>query len=1153
MKLTTSGCCWLLVFLMCASAVWTAHGGFVRKELGPDIGKDATYRWPMVVIPHMKQAPAIDGVLDNREWAPAAELPQLMDFEQGIADKKRTVVYIGYTDDKLYIGFRFSRAANWPPPLCAKEGKLWAQDCAEFFLGPDMDMTSAFNYVGNACSVYADGITRNATDRNWSSKCDYQSRILPAGWEGEFAIPFAELGRPTPKLGEIWSFNFFRNRKTPVGGLAEWSYMTDWNVKPDFGYLVFGGVSPAIHIAEIGEIGLEDVGCLVEIGNFTDLTNNLVVSCQVLAPKDKALNYYKTLEAEADTFGSVSDAKSSTPIGQVIPKVRAGYDEVFAKDQAVEVIPGRSLNVPLVAKVGPGPYVIRYAISTPAGKILMGGVLPMVKTVPLELTYEPYFLTAGMFRLNADLSKVPGVAAGATLVADVLDAAGKKVAGGKYSIPAAQTESFSTDISCRDMTAGTYQLTVSIADSGNKTLAKNSITLEKPPVPAWHANKLGYPEVPPEPWTEVKAADNQVGVWGRTVAFGDMLQPKSIVSSGKELLAGPVTLTIDGIAASGWLGAKAKLVSRKPTEACYAFRGEKDAFQAELDVKVEFDGFMRYDLTIRPRGTNALRSLVLEIPFQATQAAFFSHDALTTPPQFAAIPKRYEAAAIPERGTNFLFTDSVWIGNDERGMQWCCETDKAWSPANNKQAVQIVKQADRVLLRLNIVTNTVVLDKPLKLTWALLPTPVKPMNQALMRNLFLWQGGFPDYKDGYWETWTNNIESAARRGVNAEICWAWSQQIWNPHFGNPCLYDPQRIAAMKRCVDYAHSKGIKILLYAIWGTVFPDRPEWNHYVREMARAPFSYTIGGAALYCPKDTFNDWYIYSLAKTIEETGIDGVYLDSSPSPKACVNHPHGCGYTDAQGKEHGSYPVFGCRELHKRIYSLFHGLMKKDGLVYAHHSGPPFMATESFVDIHHTGEGANLEQRQWRSLYYGYPYGLPMTFTYWNQPHYPMKRINAWAMALLLDAELKATDNMYPGQSTWIPKDNYSEQAEIVGSIWDLKRTFAWAGAEWWPYWKSGAVVRGSHAATLISFHLKRGKEAFFIVTNWSSNQVDEAVTVDFGALGMNPEAVKVTDIVLNAAVPVKDIQEGRGKLDLQILSYRPRLLRLVNGPGGGRAR
>ena len=87
---------------------------------------------------------------------------------------------------------------------------------------------------------------------------------------------------------------------------------------------------------------------------------------------------------------------------------------------------------------------------------------------------------------------------------------------------------------------GTYELEI-IAISNGKGLAKAQKDLYYLEAP-WRNIDLDKCEVI-EPWTPVEVKDTTVSVWGRSYTMDKDALPKSMTSSGRELLASPVSVS----------------------------------------------------------------------------------------------------------------------------------------------------------------------------------------------------------------------------------------------------------------------------------------------------------------------------------------------------------------------------------------------------------------------------------------------------------------------------------------------------------------------------------------------------------------------------------------------------------------------------------
>jgi len=112
---------------------------------------------------------------------------------------------------------------------------------------------------------------------------------------------------------------------------------------------------------------------------------------------------------------------------------------------------------------------------------------------------------------------------------------------------------------------------------------------------------------------------------------------------------------------------------------------------------VDYDGFARLDCTVKPTG-KTLDSLAIEIPLRPEVAKYvYSWPKITSRALSADV-------ALP-------FQPIIWIGDEEKGLSWMCESDQNWSLADPEKAVQIVRGAQETMLRVTLVDKPVALPK----------------------------------------------------------------------------------------------------------------------------------------------------------------------------------------------------------------------------------------------------------------------------------------------------------------------------------------------------------------------------------------------------------------------------------------------------------
>lgn len=1144
----------IAIILAVISLAATVHAAVIR----PDAPADEpliSWRVPVVAAPVMADAPTIDGVIDRAEWTAAAQLAPLVALDSALMTDLPHEAWIGYSDEALHVAFRFRRPTFAPPPNSGTDPLgVWRDDCMEMFLKPP-GLRGEYNFVGNAAGLHEEGLRTSATDKRWAVQWSYAARITETGWEGELSIPFAEIGQ-SPQPGETWGFTITNNQRTPRGEPSSWSWLREWKSERDLGFLVFSGRQIAARVLQAGEVSASEVGALVEVANFSEEDVTVRIAASLHQPKEADLSWFRAYDGAADPLAGAGDAEQDLPADEVLPRTLEAWDEVNATTHEAVVVPaGQARRVPFVHEAPRGSYALHYEVTDAAtGAILAAGPLPFERRAPLEVVLTPYLLTASAVEVTADYRRVPGVSEG-----DELHVALRRAEGGdplaqeRVSVDVANGRSI-LDLDVSELPPGDYVVRCEIVPPGGESRAEREQDLSIAPPPDWWANPIGHPEetdtVPP-PWTPMRRAGMGFSVWNREIVLGEALQPSAIVAGGSEMLADQVQLDLQ---AAGLTIGEPQCTLERKTGIVWEAPVSAEGLSGTLTLSAEFDGFMKYTLHLQPDGANAgLDRMVLEIPLPGEAAQYYNHASLGTPPGHDLVENRGDAGEL-EGELALPFSYSVWLGDTERGINWVAEDDQWWRPADPNRAIVMQREGEAASLRVNFVEERLEIDEPVTFEWAILATPSKPLDERFLRDLYLVQRAFylNDEMTGLASDTGAYIRAMADAGANAFCQWSWGDKsVWNEDFSAPA-YRPTPLNAIRRdalreAIEMSREAGIEhVILYSLWA-VITDWPGIEPWWQEMPLHPLLPTTGGYKQ-CSARPFADWHLSELARTISEVGNTGVYLDGGASPRVCTNIHHGHGYVDEQGNLHGSYGVFGQREHLKRIYHLFHGGMIDDGLVYVHHSGVFLPAIESFADIHHGGEGSDFVMDDFIGKFYGRPFGLPVTFTRWNVPWYPERRINSWRLSLLADATIKATPQMVVSKTSEWPEGRrenlnkgYDDASQPVWWIWQAHKQFPFEGSRWLPHWEIGEFVQigGDSSNLYAAMHLNEGRAALLTVSSFRDEPTQVELSVDWRGMGFDPATVTVTDAITGEPVPVT--ADG---MTLEVLGQKFRLLQVA---------
>lgn len=185
---------------------------------------------PTTVAVALSEAPVIDGVvLSDNAWfnvAPTSGFTQVRPNE-GQPSTQNTEVYVGYTEDTLYIGVmayddnpeailvtdsrRDSPLNDTDSFQVIIDGLLDRQNGYVFGTNPSgMEYDAQVINEGGSGGFGGGGGGAGGFNRNWDTTWEVEAQINDQGWSAEFAIPFVALRYGSENV-QTWGINFQRN------------------------------------------------------------------------------------------------------------------------------------------------------------------------------------------------------------------------------------------------------------------------------------------------------------------------------------------------------------------------------------------------------------------------------------------------------------------------------------------------------------------------------------------------------------------------------------------------------------------------------------------------------------------------------------------------------------------------------------------------------------------------------------------------------------------------------------------------------------------------------------------------------------------------------------------------------------------------------
>ncbi len=572
-----------------------------------------------------------------------------------------------------------------------------------------------------------------------------------------------------------------------------------------------------------------------------------------------------------------------------------------------------------------------------------------------------------------------GVAEAATATVRCLNEQGQSVGEVRLaSLPDRLGEVVARPFDPAPFPPGTYRFEAVLQDAAGQEVGRAASA-------DWHCEKqpwpfLGFAGGRPEaaktpvipPFTPVAVDGPRVATALRQHHVGRTGLFDSIIAAGEELLAAPIHLNVVANGQPLAFGQGPGLGTIRPTAVQADWQAETrtvDGQALQVAAHLEYDGVTRFDVTLAPTAALAVERVELIVPFRP-ETARLCHSGLSY--WFGAIERGGDGAWSCRR-TNWAgpgaararrpgvlfdsfdktaglfppplresFTPYMHIGNDDRGLSWFVDNDQGWLHAPAIPPLEFVAQGDATFLRLNLVAQPAMLDRPVTWRFYLLANPFKPLPPK-------WRA---------WGVGQNRRGNDLLKQASHLFWWHWSEYAgsFRPYPGPAVTYDGKPVPPD----DGQHA-------LTGTGTYEQWRDKFKHdEVRHLPFINFG-TPGGFPGFTPEcmvypytwklhnsQPHQDYVAYWLDRCVRDIGIDGVYIDEPYCEPYSYNVLAGdAAYIRPDGTRALGYRFMEGRAYIRRLKQLFtdHGI---DYSIWLHNTNYRALPVMTFIDIGMDGE-------------------------------------------------------------------------------------------------------------------------------------------------------------------------------------------------------
>jgi hypothetical protein len=613
---------------------------------------------------------------------------------------------------------------------------------------------------------------------------------------------------------------------------------------------------------------------------------------------------------------------------------------------------------------------------------------------------------------------------------------------------------------------------------------------------AWLNSTMAQQNAVIKPYIPLKVEGNTISLLGRKLTLGQNGFPSqintyfteemtSIGTTPNHVLAQPFQFNVKDKAGNieKWKAAQLKIKQTEPGTVTWTSTSSNKDVSLNVSARVEFDGFINYQVKVTALNDASLSDIQMVIPFSKQASEYMM--------------------GLNEKGSkradNYEWhwdvahknQDGAWIGNVNAGLQFSLRDDKYIRPLNTnfylskplvlpaswgndgKGGININSNANGASVTNYSGERSMKKGEVLYYNFTLMITPFHPINTEQQWDMRFYHKYSP-------------IDSIKQTGAT----------VINIHHGtaiNPYINYPF-IAwqKMKSYIDSAHHVGLKVKIYntvrELSNSAYEIQP-----MRSLGHEIFSPGKGGgyswlqehlggdyiAAWYVPEqkdaaiinsgvNRWHNYYVEGMNWLVNNVGIDGIYLDDVAFDRTTMKRVK-------RVLTQNGHP--GIIDLHSaNQYNKSDGFNNSANLYLEHF---PYL------------------NRLWFGEYFDYEKNDPSFFLV------EVSGIPYGLMGEMLQGGGNPWRGMVYGMTNRMPWSDHADPRPI----WKAWDEFGIKGSKMIGYWVSHNPIKTDNKDVLATAYVK-DKKVMIAIASWAQDDTKFKLSIDWKALGIDPAKAKL---------------------------------------------